>query len=278
MSLQLASLNSGSNANCYYVGNGKNAVLIDAGLSGRETEKRMERLGLDIRSVDALFITHEHHDHVSGLPSLIKKFRWPVYLTEGTLQHLPVPIDTAYARIICSDQETAIGTLNVLSFPKNHDAADPISIVVSCGVLRVGVMTDIGHCCKEVKRHFEECHAVFLESNYCEDMLASGNYPESLKRRISGKKGHLSNDQALELFIKHRSPSLQHLILSHLSRNNNTHEKAKGTFIDHTGKTALMVASRYKESPLITISGDDLPSATKKGKGNNGNITQLRLF
>ena len=218
MPLQIASLNSGSNANCYYVGNNKEAVLIDAGLSCRETEKRMKRLGLDIGSVKAIFISHEHNDHIAGLPVLSKKYRLPVYITNNTLQNCRFEIEKELVYSFIQNEAVSIGELSIIPFTKSHDAEDPHSFIISGNAVHIGVITDVGYACKHVIKHFRLCDAVFLESNYCEQMLFNGSYPVHLKNRISSRKGHLSNDQALELFLNHKPHNLQLLILSHLSK------------------------------------------------------------
>ncbi|WP_028788784.1 MBL fold metallo-hydrolase [Terrimonas ferruginea] len=258
MSLFIASLNSGSNANCYYVGTAESAVLIDAGLSCRETEKRMTRLGLSMDKVQALFISHEHSDHVTGLPGLSRKYRWPVYITQPTLSSARVPLETELVRSFVSGQSIDFGHLRVLPFSKHHDAADPYSFVITAGEVNVGVFTDIGHCCEQVITHFKQCNAVFLESNYCEDMLEKGKYPWFLKQRIRGGQGHLSNAQALDLFCRH-GEGVSHLILSHLSRNNNDPQLVERLFKEKAGTTNIYVASRYQESELWHIT----PSFTK---------------
>lgn len=252
MSLFIASLNSGSNANCYYVGTHETAVLIDAGLSCRETEKRMARLGLSMSHVQALFISHEHSDHVTGLPGLSRKYRWPVYITPPTLSSSRVPLETELVRSFASGQAVDFGHLRVLPFSKHHDAADPYSFVITAGDVNVGVFTDIGHCCEQVITHFKQCNAVFLESNYCEDMLEKGKYPWFLKQRIRGGQGHLSNAQALDLFCRH-GEGVSHLILSHLSRNNNDPALVERLFKEKAGTTHIHVASRYQESELWHI-------------------------
>lgn len=260
MSLFIASLNSGSNGNCYYIGNGSEAVLIDAGISCRETEKRMDRLNLSMNTVKAIFVSHEHSDHITGIPAISKKYQLPVYITEGTLKNIPLPVNTEHVHIIKAPDKVTIGALEVISFNKFHDATEPVSFVVSDQQTHVGVFTDMGHCCKELIRHFNYCHAAFLESNYCEEMLENGTYPLHLKKRIRGNKGHLSNDQALELFSKYRGIQLSHLILSHLSQNNNTMEKVWQLFSRDSGNTEIIVASRYKETPVYEIK----PTAASK--------------
>ncbi|HEX5025232.1 MAG TPA: MBL fold metallo-hydrolase [Agriterribacter sp.] len=253
MSLFIASLNSGSNGNCYYVGNHQEAVLVDAGISCRETEKRLKRLGLDISRVKAIFVSHEHSDHITGIPALSKKFQIPVYITTHTLASTPIPIEAHLTHSFLPHQPVTIGNLSVLAFPKYHDAQDPHSFVISNNEVKVGVFTDIGNSCDHVVRHFKQCNAVFLESNYCEDMLAKGSYPFYLKKRISGGNGHLSNKQALDLFTQHKTKLLSHLILSHLSKNNNNPQLVERLFTQQAGGTKIIVASRYHETEVYCI-------------------------
>ena len=277
MSLQIASLNSGSNANCYYIGNKNEAVLIDAGLSCRETDKRMKRLGLDISLVKAIFISHEHADHIAGLQVLTKKYKLPVYITQNTLRNCNIEVEKNITFSFSHNQSISIGELSVLPFIKSHDANDPHSFIISNNNVPVGVITDIGYACRHVIKHFKLCDAVFLESNYCEQMLENGSYPIHLKRRISSRKGHLSNDQALELFLKYKPGNLQLLILSHLSQNNNHPELVNRMFTQHANGVKIVVASRYKETELFTIERNHLlrPIRTVKLKVNKA---QLSLF
>ena len=278
MSLQIASLNSGSNANCYYIGNKNEAVLIDAGLSCRETDKRMKRLGLDIRLVKAIFISHEHADHIAGLPVLSKKYNLPVYITHNTLSncHFQIGKDLAYS--FMHNNSISIGELSVIPFMKSHDANDPHSFIVSNNTVHVGVITDIGYACKHVIKHFKLCDAVFLESNYCEQMLENGSYPFHLKKRISSKKGHLSNDQALELFLKHRPENLQLLILSHLSQNNNHPEIVNTLFTQHAAGVKVIVASRHKETAVFDVERKQILRSLRTFKKPKENKAQLSLF
>lgn len=255
MSLFISSLNSGSNGNCYYVGNNNEAVLIDAGISCRETEKRMLRSGLNIRKVKAIFISHEHSDHIRGVETLSKKYQLPVYITPQTLNASSLKLDKKLVRVFNAEEPVQVEGLSVLAFSKLHDAADPHSFVVEGNGVSIGVLTDIGSCCEQVTRHFKKCHAAFLEANYDEEMLEKGSYPYYLKRRISSNKGHLSNAQSLELFIKHRPSFMSHVFLSHLSKDNNSPDLASDLFRQHAGKTAVIVASRYNETEVYTIKG-----------------------
>ena len=244
MSLFIASLNSGSNGNCYYVGNEQEAILIDVGISCRETEKRMKRLGLPMGKVIAIFISHEHGDHISGVSVLAKKFNLPVYITATTLSNGRIQLEKELIKSFIAHQPIQIGNIVITAFPKIHDASDPHSFIVSSRLVTVGVFTDIGIACEHLVNYFKQCHAVFLESNYDTEMLENGNYPLHLKNRIRGGVGHLSNEQALQLFVTHRPKFLSHLILSHLSKNNNDPKLVEDLFHKLKGNTKIIVASR----------------------------------
>jgi len=254
MSLHITSLNSGSNGNCYYVGNDTEAVLIDVGISCREVEKRMKRLELDIQKVKAIFISHEHSDHIRGVVVLARKFQIPVYITQSTLKYSVISLEKELVQSFNAHEPVKIGELSVIPFPKFHDASDPYSFIVEGNGVKIGVLTDIGVVCEHVTNYFKQCHAAFLEANYDENMLANGRYPYYLKQRITSGKGHLSNDEALELFKKHKHKDLSHLFLSHLSKENNTPELVQELFTKHAKKTNIYIASRYNEMPVYTIS------------------------
>jgi phosphoribosyl 1,2-cyclic phosphodiesterase len=253
MSLFIASINSGSNGNCYYVGNQHEAVLIDAGLSCRETEKRMLKLGLAIKKIKAIFISHEHTDHISGLVSLVKKYKVPIYITEPTFRNSNPKVDAALVHHYSGTEPINIGTLTIIPFSKFHDAADPLSYVVEFAGIKVGVFTDIGTVCDRLIHHFSQCHAAFLEANYDEQMLERGGYPLALKNRIRNGNGHLSNKQAASLFQDHRPAHMTHLLLSHLSKNNNSQKIVKDLFDSIANQVKIVIASRNKETGVYAI-------------------------
>ncbi len=253
MSLFITSLNSGSNGNCYYVGNEHEAVLVDVGISCRETEKRMRRLGLSMDKVKAIFVSHEHSDHISGIPVLAKKYQLPVYVTPPTRQNGGLYLDEHLVFPFEPFQTIVFGELHVTAFPKFHDASNPHSFIIACRDIKVGVFTDIGIVCDHLIRHFSQCHAAFLEANYDEEMLEKGGYPYHLKRRISGGQGHLSNKQALGLFMTHKPPFMTHLLLSHLSKNNNDPKLVEEMFNNCSGETKIIIASRFEETPVFYI-------------------------
>ncbi|MES2458784.1 MAG: MBL fold metallo-hydrolase [Bacteroidota bacterium] len=252
--LYIASLNSGSNGNCYYVGNEEEAILVDAGLSCRETEKRMARTGLSMGKVRAIFISHEHSDHVKGLCTLAAKYNLPVYLSSGTLSGCRFNLRKDLIRNLSGHQQIHIGRLIITSFFKIHDASEPHSFMVSCGETNVGVFTDIGEACEQLAFHFRQCHAAFLEANYDDELLEKSAYPYFLKKRISGGKGHLSNQKALELFNTHKPSFMTHLLLAHLSKDNNDPVLVSELFSTHAQNTEIIIASRYEETRVYAIS------------------------
>ncbi len=254
MALYISSLNSGSNGNCYYIGNADEAILVDTGISCKETEKRLQQLGLDIQKVKAIFISHEHSDHIKGLPVIAGKYKLPVFISEKTYQYSGLSLAAESLQWITADAKVQVGSLSITSFSKLHDAYDPHSFMISDRGINVGVFTDIGKCCNNVRRYFSQCHAAFLEANYDEAMLENGRYPYFLKNRIRGGRGHLSNQEALEVFTSHRSAALSHLLLSHLSRDNNDPQLVADLFAAHAGATHIAVASRNEASELFTIS------------------------
>ncbi len=254
MSLSITSLNSGSNGNCYYIGNENEAVLVDAGICCKEVELRMSRLGLKIDLVKAIFISHEHTDHISGLSTLVKKFQIPVYITPDTLSKARISLPKHLIKTFSANHSVSIGEISVTAFPKFHDASDPCSFIISCKQINVGVFTDVGQVCPNLKKHFKQCHAAFLEANYDEQMLEQGRYPFFLKHRIRSGNGHLSNTQALSVFTEHRPLFMSHLFLSHLSKNNNCPKLVQQLFKKQAGDVKILIATRYKETDVYHIS------------------------
>jgi phosphoribosyl 1,2-cyclic phosphodiesterase len=255
MTLYIASLNSGSNGNCYYIGNDRESVLIDAGIPCRETEHRMRRLGLSLATVKGIFISHEHDDHIRGLEVLSKRYQLPVYITDATRAQLRIPPEPHLLRVLDPREPVTIGALTIRPFPKTHDASDPCSFVVASPTVRIGVFTDLGKVCDLLVQHFRQCHAAFLETNYDEHLLDSGRYPIFLKNRIRGGLGHLSNRQALELFRQHRPEYMSHLFPAHLSRDNNRPEIVQALFEREAGGTRIVIASRDQETELYAVDG-----------------------
>jgi phosphoribosyl 1,2-cyclic phosphodiesterase len=273
VSLSIASLNSGSNGNCYYIGNANEGILVDAGISCRETERRLKHLGLSIKMVKAIFITHEHSDHIHGLPKIIKRHFLPVYMTPLTKSNLRQGWREIPSHPIKAFEPITIGGLMITPIPKFHDAVDPHSFVVTYKDVNVGVFTDTGRHCENLVKSFGQCHAAFLESNYDEVMLETGGYPQHLKDRIRKGFGHLSNNEALQLFLNHKPAFMSHLILSHLSANNNKPEIVDKMFSSVAGEIEIIIASRKKETKLYHIDGSQ-----KAKKPEVNQKIQLTLF
>lgn len=268
MSLFFCSLNSGSNGNSYLIGNHQDIILIDCGLSCKETEKRLKEVDLSVKSIKGIFISHEHIDHIKGVEMIVMKHGIPVYITEKTYSNSKLKLPEDKIKFITLHQTIKIGSLAVNPFPKSHDAIDPCSFIIKNESYCIGVLTDIGNCCTHVIESFKSCNAVFLEANYDQKMLDNGQYPYHLKKRISGDDGHLSNDQALDLFINHRNENLKYLLLSHLSQENNHPDLVLELFKANSTNTEIHIASRHKPSPLFVL-GDDKKVISSK---------QLHLF
>jgi phosphoribosyl 1,2-cyclic phosphodiesterase len=275
MGVYIASLNSGSNGNCYYVGNETAAVLIDAGISCREIEIRMKKCGLDIQLVKAIFISHEHSDHIKGVSVFANKYKVPVYITPSTAKNGPKLIKHL-SKPVYAHQPIQIESLLVIPFSKEHDAADPHSFVVSDNGINIAVITDIGVVCNHVRHYFQQCHAAFLESNYDETLLETGRYSQILKDRIRGGKGHISNKEAGKLLDEYSAPHLSLVLLSHLSAENNSPELALQSFANHTNRMQIAVASRYQATEVFKIGS--AVQLNVKPIPTNSSGTQLGLF
>lgn len=251
--LEICALASGSNGNCYYIGNDDEALLVDAGLSARQLQLRFQTKKIDERKITAILITHEHADHARGARVLSKRLQIPVYITKKTFLALSKanrPLDPIWFE---ADESFTIGKFEVHSFSKQHDAADACSFRVGYAGRNIGVMTDIGVACERVRDHFSQCHAVFLESNYDEDMLRNGPYPYYLKERVASERGHLSNVQAFELANEFAGDHLQTIFLSHISGENNTPELAGSVFEGLRSRFRVELTSRHEPTELVFV-------------------------
>lgn len=222
-------LASGSKGNCVVIEGETSTILIDAGLSAKELLARMERAHIDAGKIDALIVTHEHGDHTRGVDVLARKLDIPVHATEGTLADFLNNRRASAKPLVhhtCRYGELfRIGDLDIEPFATSHDAAEPCGFVIREGDLRFGYCTDTGVVTHQVHDLLKNCDGIVLESNHCPDMLANGPYPESLKRRIRSKKGHLSNPDAAAC-LHGFGKDVPHVILAHLSETNNTTDKA----------------------------------------------------
>lgn len=224
--LDICAIASGSNGNCYYIGNEKDAILVDAGISSKQIFNRMKNVGLKVEKLKAIFISHEHSDHMVGARVTAKRLRIPVYMTAKSYISAYRNLQPDYPRYFLPGDEITVGEFKVISFHKKHDTPEPCSFRVDYKGINIGVFTDIGDPCDNIKNHLSLCDAVFLETNYDEKMLWEGKYPWPLKKRIASEHGHLSNKQAFDLLSNHAGERLKLLLLSHLSAENNSPDLA----------------------------------------------------
>ena len=251
--IEICALASGSNGNCYYVGNEHDAVLVDAGISTKKILLRMEEAGLQASKIRGIFISHEHSDHVHGVRVLSKRLGVPAWFTQRTLDALKFGESPELIQLFTPDKAVKIGSITIHPFLKNHDAAEPCSFRIEHDGWRIGVFTDIGEACPKVIHHLRKCHALFLETNYDTKMLWDGGYPYHLKSRVASSVGHLSNDQAFELIRDHAGPELVHVFLSHLSGENNRPEIAEECFKSLADRFNVQLTSRHTFSPLCRL-------------------------
>lgn len=223
MSLKMCILASSSSANCTYISSGETSILIDAGLSARETARRLESIDADVAAIDAVCVSHEHADHISGLRVLQRRHAIALYANSGTLEAIN-RID-GYGelqwRVFSTGSPFRIGNLTIEPFSVPHDAYEPVGFVVSDDAVRIGIVTDIGIATELVRQRLASCHAVVIESNYDEELLKDSPRPWSLKQRIMGRQGHLSNQHAAEMLSAIRTQTLSRVYLAHLSSDCN---------------------------------------------------------
>ncbi len=250
---EICALASGSNGNCYYIGNESEAILIDAGISRRQIIDRMKAKGLNPKKVKAVFISHEHSDHYRGAKVLSDKLQIPVYISTKTNAKSYLKMRPNNVITFTPGDSITIGTFQIHSFAKFHDAIEPCSFRIEHEDKHIGVFTDIGEPCDNVKSEFTKCHFIFLESNYDTDLLETGNYPSYLKKRVAGKYGHLSNTQAKELTEQCAGEHLKTIYLSHISEDNNRGEIALDAFNGLSEKYDIKLASRYAPSDVEII-------------------------
>jgi phosphoribosyl 1,2-cyclic phosphodiesterase len=235
MGVSVSVLASGSRGNCALVATSATRILVDAGLSGRETSKRLRALGERAEEISAILITHEHSDHVAGLQRLATKLKVPVFLT--------APTHHAWSRAV-RDQQGAIpelpksehfsagrgfrvGDIEVMPFTIPHDAADPVGFTFRAEGVKVGFATDLGYMPASVRDHLGGCSLLVMESNHDVEMLRSGPYPWSVKQRVMSRVGHLSNDALAEFFSGDYDGGAEYVVLAHLSEQNNHPEIAR---------------------------------------------------
>jgi phosphoribosyl 1,2-cyclic phosphodiesterase len=235
MGVSVSVLASGSRGNCALVATSSTRILVDAGLSGRETFKRLRALGERAEEISAIVITHEHSDHVAGLQRLATKLNVPVFMTapthqawsravrdeKGAIPEIPKP------ERFFAGRGFRVGDIEIMPFTIPHDAADPVGFTFRAEGVKIGFATDLGYMPASVRDHLRGCTVLVMESNHDVEMLRSGPYPWSVKQRVMSRVGHLSNDALAEFFTSDYDGGAEYLVLAHLSEQNNHPEIAR---------------------------------------------------
>jgi len=249
---KIALIASGSSGNCVLVDTGSARILIDAGISCKRIENGLLSLGVDPSSIDAIFITHEHTDHISGLDVFQKRYHKKIVATAGTMKAIEEKSQISRfcdIEIVAQESESFFGETSVATFMTDHDAAEPFGVEINFPGRKVCLATDLGYVNKAVFEHLRNSNVLILESNYDEKMLVNGSYPWHLKKRIMGKRGHLSNVDSSEARLGRNWEGLSDVFLAHISRENNTHEIVY--------ENALRAFSAEPHSPAIHLTYHD---------------------
>lgn len=254
--LRFSLLGSGSSGNAILVASPTSKILIDNGLSFRQLEKRAAAVGESVDDVDAVFITHEHGDHVKGVGIFARKMNVPVYLTPSTFHSLPKSVgDLPGVNLFEAGEDVQVNGFTLKSFSVSHDAADPVSYVVRYGDYQLGLATDLGHVSNLVRQRLQGSHALILESNYCPKMLQQSSYPLAIRQRIRSNYGHLSNSDMNSLLSDLLHDDLQVVVVVHVSQENNTeelvHRMASGVLKSHDAE--LVIASQDAPTPVYQL-------------------------
>lgn len=230
-------------------------LLVDCGLRPSRLEAQLGANGLTLDDLDAVFITHEHSDHVGGLDSLCRQWSGPVWMSHGTWQGSREPALGQRLNKARDLQPIHIGALDILPFTVPHDAREPLQLRLSDGAVSLGILTDLGHASGHVLSALQQCDALLLECNHDPDLLAASTYPAFLKRRIGGPLGHLSNAEAAALARRLQHPGLRHLVAAHLSSQNNHPDlvrQALSQALDCTPPEVL-IATAAQGTPWLNV-------------------------
>ena len=233
--MELCSIASGSSGNCIFAGGTNTGVLFDAGISGKKIEAGLNGIGRTGREMEAVFITHEHSDHIKGLGVIVRRYGIPVYATEATWRAInkapgigEIPEELFHP--VCPDRPVSVGELEITPFSVSHDAADPVGYRVYYGAHSVATATDMGYYSHRVHDALSGVDLLVLESNHAIDMLRHNeHYSQTLKNRILGRSGHLCNEACGEALWQLYQTGVRHAVLGHLSHENNTPELALRT-------------------------------------------------
>lgn len=245
--LRFAILGSGSKGNATLVECGETRLLVDCGFSVTETKRRLARLELTPDDLTGILVTHEHSDHVGGVARLAGKYQIPVFMSDGTRLMCP---GVEAVNAFDSHAPFELGDIEVTPVIVPHDAREPTQFLFTDGKARLGLLTDTGRSTPHIERFFARCDSLILEANHDEAMLMGGPYPASLKRRVGGPLGHLSNAQSAQLLGRLETAQLRHLVAAHLSENNNSPAHARQALAEVLGGVAHEIEVAGQQSGL----------------------------
>ena len=249
--MRFASLGSGSEGNALLVesvsGTTTTRVLLDCGFSAKEVERRLARLDVRADQIDAILITHEHADHIGGALTLARKWSIPLHMSWGTARAVGADDAPVDLRVLWGDESVMVGDLEVLPYTVPHDAREPLQYVFSDGASRLGVLTDVGVATAHITNVLSGCDALVLECNHDSEMLAQSRYPYSLKARIAGSYGHLSNAAAAGILEVLDRSRLRYVVAAHLSQQNNTAALAGAALAGVLGAQACEIVIATQE-------------------------------
>ncbi|NIA11559.1 MAG: MBL fold metallo-hydrolase [Nitrospiraceae bacterium] len=235
--MEIITLTSGSKGNAVYIASKSAEILVDAGLSAREIEKRLRVMGKSPENLSAILVTHEHIDHIRGVGPLSRRYKIPVYVTERTFQAAEKTVGRP-AGITCVDADTPfeIEDLWFSPFQISHDAVEPLGFAITDGEIKAGIATDLGVVTHLVRENLRGVNVAIVEANHDTDMLLDGPYPWDLKQRIKGREGHLSNVSSAKLVETIFHADLRKIVLAHLSEVNNRPAKARECLLERIGR------------------------------------------
>ena len=251
--MKVCVLASGSQGNAAWIRSGKTAVLVDAGISFRALKERLAEVDEDLGLLKGVIITHEHHDHISGLPILQRKTGAPVFATPGTASAIADRQGLNGIERFQAGESFRIGGVEILGFPVSHDSEEPVGVVVSARGLRLGLVTDLGIATRLVEQRLKPCQVVIVEANHDPRMLIEGKYEWSLKQRIQSRYGHLANEKAGELLTKIHHSDLAHVFLAHRSQDNNTPQLQLAAAEEAIGGRGTAIHLTWQERPAKAV-------------------------
>lgn len=262
--MRLKSISSGSSGNCIFVGTDNTNILVDTGISGKKIEFGLNELELTGRDIDAILVTHEHSDHIGGLGVMSRKYGIPIYASEGTIRGIKEcksvgKIDDGLFNTVKADETFQIKDICIKPIRTSHDAYEPVAYTFNGCNKKTAIITDLGEYNDYIVNNLLDLDAIFIEANHDVRMLQLGRYPYQLKQRILGKKGHLSNEASGRLLSAILHDNMKHIVLSHLSHENNLPELA----YEAVRLEVTMADNQYRGDDFdITVAKRDIPSVT----------------